>query len=463
MHLVSYARNLEALYQTPKEVPVSFDLNRRKLRRRLQPLLSRRRHTLDNLAMSFLKAYGIPVCNTCAATTADEAVRVAGRMGFPVVLKVMSPQILHKVDIGGVALDLTDEEAVRQAYDRILRDTRRHRQDAEIHGVCVQPMLAPEGIELILGAKKDQTFGSVIMVGIGGVAADVHNDRALGLPPLNERLVRQMLESLRSWPMIRGYRGQPSVDIDLLVEIIIRFSLLIVDYPEIEEFDINPLRCTQDGAVALDALMVLDDKFRSPQGESYAHLAIRPYPEEFVRHEVTGDGVKITLRSVRAEDEPMWHRLVASSSAESIRFRFRSAFRQSTHRMAVEHCVIDYERQISIVAEIARDEGPEMVGIAQLLADPNHDSAEFAVLVPDPWQGRKIGGMLLDYCLVLAGNWGIKRIHAETDPQNRRMLETFRKRGFSADVNYEDEVVFLERDLWDYGENRTAAREVPAR
>ncbi len=460
MHLVSYARNLESLYQTPRDVPVPFDLNRRKLRRRLEPLLAGRRRPMANQAMAFLKAYGIPVCHTCMVASADDAVQAANRAGFPVVLKVMSPQIPHKVEVGGVALDLPDAQAVRSAYHRILEDTHRHCGDVELHGVCVQPMVALEGVELILGAKKDPTFGAVIMVGMGGVATNVHNDRALGLPPLNERLVRQMLESLRAWPLLQGYRGGPPVAVDHLVEVIIRFSLLIADYPEINQFDINPLRCTSDGVVALDAFMVLDAARPHAGAEAFSHLAIRPYPEDFVRHGRAADGTAVTLRSVRAEDEPMWHGLVASSSTESIRFRFRSVFRQTSHRMAVEHCVIDHERQISIVAEVTLDEGTEMAGIAQLLADADHETAEFAVLVSDPWQQRKIGGMLLDYCLELAAKWGVQQVMAETDPQNRRMLEAFKKRGFKAEVNYEDDVVFLHKAL--SGQRPVAADAAPA-
>jgi len=179
----------------------------------------------------------------------------------------------------------------------------------------------------------------------------------------------------------------------------------------------------------------------------YPHLAIHPYPDDFVRHATTPDGATIILRAVRAEDEPFWHELVASSSEESIRFRFRSLLKRTTHQMAVAQCVIDYERQISIVAETEARGKKELAGIAHLLADANHDTAEFAVLVPDPWQGRKIGGMLLDYCMELAGSWGIKKIVAETAPQNTRMLDTFKSRGFRYEVHLDDDVVLLERDV----------------
>jgi len=445
-HLVTYARNLEALYETPRDIPVSFDLNRRKLRKRLQPLLSERRHAPVNQAWAFLKAYGIPVCDTCMATTPDEVVRAAEHVGYPVVLKVLSPQIMHKLDVGGVALDLKGPDEVLGAFERIVSTARARRPDAEIHGVTVQSMIKAQGLEMILGAKKDPTFGAVIMVGTGGIATGVLRDRAVGLPPLNERLVRRMLETLRSWPMLNGYRGLPAANIERLTEVIIRFSLLIADYPEIREFDVNPLCVTGEEVTALDAAMLLDD---TPHQfvQKYPHLAIRPYPEEMVRYGRTSDYATVTLRAVRAEDEPLWHELVASSSEESIRFRFRSLLKRTTHQMAVAECVIDYERDISIVAETEARGRRELVGIAHLLADPNQDTAEFAVLVPDPWQGKKIGGMLLDYCMELAGSWGISKIVAETDPRNTRMLDTFKKRGFRYEVRLDDDVVLLERDV----------------
>jgi len=448
MHLVSYARNLVTLYETPREFPVSFNLNRRNLRKRLLPLLRDQTDQClsESQAKAFLKAYEIPVCDSCMARTREEAVAVAERMGYPVVLKVSSPRILHKVDVGGVALDLAGPEQVRGAYDRILKAARERQPDAPVQGVTVQRMVSvTHGLELILGAKKDPTFGAVVMVGMGGVATGVYRDSAIGLPPLNERRVRRMLESLQFWPILQGYRGQPAVNLDRLIEVIIRFSLLIADYPEIKEFDVNPLLVAGQDVVALDAAVILDDRPFRRGADPYPHLAIRPYPEEYVRHAALSDGTRVTLRSVRAEDEPLWHKLIGKSSPESIRFRFRSLFKQATHKMAIEHCVIDHERAISIVAETEINGERELVGVAQLVADVDHETAEYAVLVPDPWQNKKLGGMLLDYCLELAAGWGIQRVVAETDPENVRMLDAFHKRGFQAEIRREEEVVVLER------------------
>jgi acetyltransferase len=446
MHLVAYARNLESLYETPRDLPLRFGLNRRKLRRKLRPLLRAKTSALltEDQAKRLLKAYEIPFVDSASARSGREAAQIAEKIGYPVVLKILAPQILHKLDVGGVALDLGDAQQVRAAFDRMLETARERQPQIEIAGVSVQKMIrVRDSVELILGAKKDPTFGAVVMVGSGGVTADVARDRALGLPPLNERSTRRMLESLRLWPILQGYRGQPAVQLGRLVEVMIRFACLITDYPEIREFEINPLLVTTEGVIALDAAVILDDRAVGALRDPHPHLAVRPYPEEYIRRTRLKDGTAVTLRAVRPEDEHRWHRLIASSSPQSIRFRFRSLFKTSTHQMAVEHCFIDYEREIGLVAETAAEGGILLIGVAHLFADINHETAEFSVMVADSWQGLGLGGILLDYCLELARQRGFKSVVAETDPDNQPMLAVFRSRGFTARIRREDDVVYL--------------------
>ncbi len=212
-----------------------------------------------------------------AAATADEAVEAAGRLGYPVVVKIDSPQISHKTEVNGVVLDLPNATAVREAFEQVTARARRMRPQAEIAGVTVQKMMAyPNSFELILGTKKDPVFGPVIMVGMGGVAAEVFQDRALGLPPLNDVLARRMLESLKSWPLLRGYRGKPGANIDRLIVIIMRFSYLVADYPEIKELDINPLLVTPEEVIALDARVVVDRQPPGNQARIRRSRAARP-------------------------------------------------------------------------------------------------------------------------------------------------------------------------------------------
>jgi acetyltransferase len=448
MHLVSYAHNLETLYETPRELPIHFAANRHKLARRFHSMLQQCSSLTEGDAKLLLKAYEIPVCETCIARSADEAVKAAGTIGYPVVLKLCSPDIMHKIDIGGVALNLEDEEALRSAYNRIQEVVRGRGLESRVDGVTVQRMMVcSEGIEMILGATKDPTFGPVIMVGLGGIATGLHHDHAIGLPPLNERLARRMLESLGCWPMLRGYRGQAPVAVDKLIEVMIRFSCLVADYPEIQEFDINPLLVSGAGVMALDAAAVLDKHVRRHADELYEHLAIRPYPEQFIRRRRLRDDTQVLLRPIRPEDEPLWHRLIESSSAESIRFRFRSIFKKSDHQMAVRHCMIDYERELALVVETGSGEQRQLIGVGQLITDLNHETAEYAVIVPDPWQGKGIGALLLDYCLEVAAHWGISEVIAETDPDNMRMLALFHKRGFSSENRRDEGVVYLSKSL----------------
>jgi acetyltransferase len=449
-HLVSYASNLESLYEAPRPIPLRFILNRHKLRRRLAPVLRRKGPAwlVEEEAKALLRAYEIPFVASGSAGSAEEAVRVAGRIGYPVALKIVAPGILHKVDLGGVALDLQDTAAVRTAFDRLLTAAAECGHFADVKGVTVQRMVkARGGLELILGARADPTFGAVVMVGSGGVTTNVVHDRALGLPPLNERLARRMLQSLRLWPILRGYRGRPEVNLDRLIEIIIRFSCLVADYPEINEFEINPLLVAPDEIVALDAAVALGGEVGSPLLHPYPHLAIRPYPDEYVRRGRLKDGTRVSLRSVRPEDETAWHDLIGSSSAESLRFRFRSLFKRSTHQMAVQYCFIDYEREIGIVAETGGNSPTALMGAAHLLADMEHEAGEFAVMVADRWQGRGLGGLLLDFCLELARRWGLKRVVAETHPENHAMLATFRSRGFAIRISLEDDAAYADKPI----------------
>ena len=449
MHLVTYARNLSMLHETPRDIPMAFTLDRQRLRKLFDSILSEGSDILsENVSKAFLEAYEIPVTKPYLARSKEDAVNLARRIGYPVVMKIHSPQITHKTDVGGVVLNLSSDEAVRQAYDRITRTAAEMRPDAQILGVTVQQMVSyPNSFELILGTKKDPVFGAVIMVGMGGVAAEVFRDRALALPPLNEALARRALESLKSWPLLRGYRGRPGVNIDRLIEILMRFSYLVADYPEIKELDVNPLLVTPNDVIALDARVVVDRELAIHGVRPYAHLAIRPYPEEFVAERKLKDGTPVTLRPIKPEDEPMWHDLLANCSTQTLWFRFSYLFKQTTHEMAARYCFIDYDREMGIVAEVEENGERKLIGVGRLVADVNHETAEYAVIVVDRWHGHGLGGLLTDYCLEVAKSWGVKRVVAETSKENARMLATFRNRGFTFNDQQEQDVVLVSKEV----------------
>jgi acetyltransferase len=449
MHLVSYGRNLEMLYETPRDIPVEFGLDRQRLRGIYDTILAEGDEILsENVSKALLEAYGIPVTRPHLARSPDEAVQIAHQCcGYPVVLKIHSPQITHKTDVGGVVLSLGTDDAVREAFGQILRAAAEKRPDAQIVGVTVQKMITcPNCLELIIGTKKDPLFGAVIMVGAGGVSAEVFCDRAMALPPINEALGRRMLKSLKSWPLLQGYRGKPPVNIDRLIEILMRFSYLVADYPKIKELDINPLLVTPEDVIALDARVILDPDLVSRSVRPFSHLAIRPYPEEYVAQRELEDETSVILRPIKPEDEPMWHDLLANCSEQSIWFRFSSLFKQTTHRMATRYCFIDYDREIGIVAEVNEDGRRKLIGVGRLVADADHDAAEYAVIIVDRWHGHGLGGMLTDYCVDVAKRWGVNRVVAETSKNNTRMLDIFRSRGFEMDGT-EDDVMLVSKTV----------------
>ncbi len=438
MTLVAYARNRETLYETPRDIPVEFPLDRQALKSRFASLVPPEGDTLSEAASkTVLEAYGIAVARPVPAADAAGAVRIAADLGYPVVLKLDSPDITHKSDVGGVALDLESADEVRAAYERIVTGARRARPDARVTGVTVQRMVrSRDGLELIVGARRDPVFGTVMLAGMGGVAAEVLRDRSLGLPPLNERLARRMLESLRAWPLLQGYRGRPGVNLDRLIEALMRVSYLVADHPGIQELDVNPLLATPEEVIALDARIIVDRERLAHPGKPYAHLALRPYPEELERHVSLPDGERLLLRPIRPEDEPHWMAMLAACSRETLYMRFRYMFQWATHEAAMRYCFTDYDREIAIVAEREGGE-PRLVGVGRLVAEPEHEAAEYAVLVSDAWQNRGLGGVLTDTCEEIARGWGLQRMEAQTTADNARMLALFAKRGYTVEPDDE--------------------------
>jgi acetyltransferase len=445
MDLVSYARNLETLHETPRTIPVSFALDRRRAKELMGSVLVEGGAVLsETLSKTLLEAYEIPVTRPLPALSADDAVAIAEQIGYPVVLKVRSPVVIHKTDVGGVELGLAGGDEVRAAYERIIASLRERRPEVDVQGVTVQAMARTSGYELVLGARKDAIFGAVILLGAGGVAAEVLRDQALDLPPLNERLALGMLQSLRIWPLLAGHRGHSGIDLDALLEVIMRFSYLVADYPEISEIEINPLLAGAQGAVALDARAVVDQSLVGRPPPPFSHLAIRPYPEEYTRVATTTGGLSVTMRPIKPEDEPLWHEMLDACSVETIAMRFRAMVKY-THEMASRFCFIDYDRELAIVPELEADGKHKLLGVGRFVADTDRQNAEYALLVADPWQRHGLGDLLTDYCLEVARSWGIGRVYAETTPDNANMIGVLKKHGFTLTRRAEDGIVVGER------------------
>jgi acetyltransferase len=444
MYLVSYRRNREILYETPRQVPMVGSTDTAAARALIEEAAADGRATLTEIeSKTLLNVFGIPSTVPQPAYSSLGAVEIAHQIGYPVVMKINSPQILHKTEVQGVALGIANDEELKREYEEMTERAKRLRPDAEVNGVTLQPMVASaDGVELIVGAKRDPVFGAVMMVGAGGITAEVLGDRALELPPLNDRLAHRMLESLRIRPLLHGFRGRRPVDIDRLVEVLMRFSYLIAENPAIKELDVNPLLVTAEGATALDARVILDQQTTALNPQPYSHLAIRPYPDEYVRRGNLKDGRSMLLRPIRPEDEPMWHQLLKICSQRSIWQRFRYLFKETTHEMATRFCFVDYDRTLAIVAETEIAGERQLVGVARLVADADHSNAEYAVLVADDWQGLGLGNFLTDFCFEICGTWGIDRVYAETTTDNLRMQNILRRHNFELKKANDGEMLY---------------------
>jgi len=363
-------------------------------------------------------------------------------------MKIQSPDITHKSDFGGVKLNLRDDKQVRNAFDEICSNARSRMPEIRIDGVTVQEMIPTrDSVELIFGIKKDAVFGTVLMIGMGGTAAELFCDKALGLPPLNESLARQMLESLKIYPLLKGYRGSPPKNIDKLIQVLIRLSYLAADYPEIQELDINPLLVTPEDVIALDARIVIDRSLIGKELHPYAHLALHPYPEKYVKPMKLHDGTTVILRAIKPEDEPLWLEMIGNCSKESLYSRFRYFFHWQSHDAATRYCYIDYDREVAIVAERTENGKKELLGVGRLVADPDHETVEYAILIVDAWQQKDLGNILTDYCMEIAISWKLKRFVAQTTTDNKRMITVFRKRGFDIKINSSDSTVDVMKEL----------------
>jgi len=452
MALNMYRKKRELLYETPRQI-VSPSTSTHIRTTFESTMCARIPETGQSVLLSeleskeLLEAFRIPTIPTRKATTATAAVEVARSLGFPVALKILSPEVTHKSDMGGVQLNLWTPSEVEQAFTRVSENIHRVLPECRIDGVTVQPMIQiDEGMELILGAKRDSTFGMTLLVGAGGITAECLKDVAIGLPPLNERLAIRMLESLRIWPLLKGYRGRPAVDIDQLLRVMISFSYLLAETPEIAEFDVNPLWVSTGSVLALDARAVLQSSPPESLRRPYGHLAIRPYPNQFQKRLQLSTGQPLLFRPIRPEDEPQWRKMLKNCTLESIRHRFRGLIEPELHANSSRYCMLDYDRELAIVAELDDVERTWLLGVGRLVANANHDQAEFALLIADPWQNQGLGSQLTEFCMEVATAWGVQEIVAEAEWGNERMLHILRRSGFT-EVSHKDGIVRLNKTL----------------
>lgn len=447
MTLVNYSRNLDTLFETPKEFPVEFQIDKDSVRKEFLEHKFTEKILSEDISKSLINAYGIPTTQPQVAKSAIEAADIANRIGYPVVMKIHSPDITHKSDLGGVILNIKDEDGVWNNFKSMTKGIQEKMPSARIEGVTIQPMVnVKEAVEMILGIKKDPLWGTVMLAGMGGTVAELFKDTQLGFPPMNERLARRMIEGLKIYPLLKGYRGSHPKALNKLIEVLIRLSYIAADYPEIEELDINPLLVTNDDVIALDARIVIDRSMLGKEIVPYSHLILHPYPDKYTLKTQLTDGTPIILRAIKPEDEPLWLELLGSCSKESIYSRFRYNFHYDSHEIATQFCFIDYAREIAIVAEIEEEGRKKLIGVGRLIADLDHESVEYAILVTDAWQKREIGTLLTKYCFEIAGHWDAKRIVAETTKDNVAMITVFKKQGCEVIYN-QDSTVSIRKEI----------------
>ncbi len=424
-----YTRSLKSLYETPHVVARSAEEapDRESVQTLLKTVRAQGRTLLSEPeSKELLKAYGIPAVETRVATREADAVKQAEKIGYPVVLKLYSKTITHKTDVGGVKLDLKNAAQVKAAFQALTGIKGSL-------GVTIQPMVKREGYELIIGSSVDAQFGPVLLFGSGGQLVEVYEDRSLGLPPLTTTLARRLMEGTRIYRALKGVRGRKPVDLAELEALLVRFSRLVTQQPWIKEIDINPLLASPQGFLALDARVVLHDPAQAP--ETLPKPAIRPYPAQYKSTWTMKDGVRVTLRPIRPEDEPLVAQFHETLSDESVYRRYMQRISLSdrvAHQRLVRVCFSDYDRTLALVVEQrdASSGARRILAIGRLEKVPSGTDAELAILVSDAQQRKGIGTHLVRRLLEVARQEKIRRVKAEILCENIGMQRIAKKLGF---------------------------------
>jgi acetyltransferase len=409
----------------------------------LQKAAEENREILTEIeAKAFMQAYGIPTVKTVLARTEGEAIMVAKEIGYPIVIKVYSPQITHKTDIGGVMLNIKNEKELRKAYKKIMKNAKENAPFASIQGVTVQSMITKKGYEVIIGSKKDTLFGPVILFGSGGVLVELLQDRAMGFPPLNQTLARRIIERTKAHELLKGFRGMPPANVKRLEEILVKFSEMTVDFPQLKEVDINPLIVDSEDIVALDARIIIDKDIAFEEVSPHEHLVISPYPKKYEWKLKLKNGLAVLLRPIKPEDEPLENELWKTFSEETQRFRFFSPMKTWSHVTLVRYTNIDYDREIAIIAEFSEDGKKKMIGVVRMIMEPpDFKTAEVAIVIGDPWQGLGLGSKMMDCILEVVRDKNLETVYGFILRDNTRAIELFQNKGFAVDYSSVKKVV----------------------
>lgn len=440
MHMVEYRRNQKQLRETPA-LPSNLTADTAEAHKLLQQAIDEGATTLDTHEVQpVLRAYGLHTLPTWIASDSAEAVHIAGQIGYPVALKLRSPDIPHKSEVQGVMLYLRTAAEVQQAAEAIIDRVKMRWPQARVHGLQVQSMANRAGAqELRVVVEQDPVFGPLIMLGEGGVAWRAQDQAAVALPPLNMNLARYLVIQAIKNKKIRGRSGLQPLDVIGLSQFLVRVSNLIVDCPEIQRLDIHPLLASAGEFTALDVTLTL-----APfSGSSESRLAIRPYPQHLEESVTLKNGDACLFRPILPEDEPALQRFIAKVTKEDLYYRYFSEINEFTHEDLANMTQIDYDREMAIVAVRRTDDGEELLGVTRAISDPDNVDAEFAVLVRSDLKGLGLGRRLLEKLIGYTRDHGLMRLNGITMPNNRGMVTLARKLGFTVDIQLEDGIVSL--------------------
>jgi acetyltransferase len=438
MYMYDYSRNLELLYQTPEELPVEKP-KLTSLKGMLRRAFCEGRQILSlPESMHFLEAYKIPAVKTLVARTPEEASVLSSKLGYPVVLKALSPQITHKSKIGGVLLNVCSSSETKTLFGEIANRVKKYSSTAEFQGVSIQPMIHEKGYEMILGSKKDLQFGSTIIFGMGGVSTELFKDVSIGFPPLNQTLARRLIEDTAVYKHASSI-GYP-LNVKLLEEILVRFSQLVTDFPEIREVDINPLIAHGNNVVAVDARIAIEwGRMMREVAEHHDNCLIASYPQKYVAVRRLKNETHVSFRPIKPEDEGSFNEFLKSISVESMRFRFFEIIKEMSHEALTRYCNLDYDREIAVIAELQEGNKP-VIGAVRLIVGPRGKSGEFAVLVSDKWQGLGLGSKLMDMLVEIGKDMRVNKIYGYVSAYNYKMRQLCEKKGFKVEKLDEETV-----------------------
>jgi len=430
-HLSSFYRNQRALLQTPGPLAAQGAPDLESARLIVDAALAERRSVLSEMeSKALLAAFRIPIARTVVARSAHEAMLIAGELGMPVAMKIDSPDITHKSDVNGVRLNVASAQSVQDTWQQIVDEVKRRRPEARINGVTVEPMVRrANGRELMVGVIRDPVFGPAIVFGTGGTAVEVHRDRAVALPPLNQFLVADMIRGTRVAKLLGEFRRMPPVQMEALQEVLLRVSELVCELPALQEMDINPLIADESGAIAVDARVVL--RPAPPQRDRYGHMAIHPYPAHLVSTWQPAAGPAVTLRPIRPEDAEMERTFVRKLSPESRYYRFMDTLRELTPAMLVRFTQIDYDREMAFVATVPEGGGEAEIGVVRYIANPDGESCEFAIVIADEWHRKGLGRRLMSQVIEVARARGLRSMIGHVLSENRGMLQMCQGLGFA--------------------------------